>query len=196
MTHMQDIRRPTPRVPDPAPPAAEPVRALELIDMPPAVPEHRSAPVHLTWQADHRRSPQLRTRHYLVMGVLVAIAGVLAWWQSSWLILLVMVAAVAAWEVYERWGGQAEIKISDEGVHVNDTHLPHAELTSFDIYRMPDGHRELSLRTTRRTLPRLRIPLHEQDPEMVAIMLAAHLPRERHALPVIDALLRSPWKKQ
>jgi hypothetical protein len=153
-----------------------------------------TTPAELAWHADHRRGEHLKRRHYWVMGGLIVVGVLLAWWQSSILTFAVMVVCVGAWEVYERWGGQAAVRISEEGVHVNDMHIPHAELTSYDIYRMPDGRLELSLHTVRRTLPRLRIPLHDLNPDIVSLVLAAHVPREKHGLPLVDALLRSPWR--
>jgi hypothetical protein len=151
-----------------------------------------SAPRTIAWEAHHPLSGTARMRHYYLLGALVIVGGAIAFWQSSFLVFVVVLLGAGALEVKERWGKPTSVAIDEQGIAIDGRHHPHADLASFDVHTMPDGTVELSLHTSKWHAPHVRLPLGDQDPAQVRTVLAQYVPEARHPIPLWDYLIRKP----
>lgn len=174
-----DVKMPS--VPEaPTPDTEEEFDAAELLAMPEEV----------AWQSAHPLPQHADFRRFLLMGGLVFAGGLVAWWQSSVLVFLVTVIGVAAWWIQEHHGQPASIRIDRMGMWIDGAHYPHAQLSSFDIHRLPDDTYTLSIKTSRWTTPHLHLPLGEQDPNELHAVLTQYVPEERHSVSLVEWWLR------
>jgi hypothetical protein len=151
-----------------------------------------AAPRTVAWEAHHPLSGTARMRHYYLLGGLVALGVLVAWWQASFLVFVVVLLGAGALEVSERWSKPTAVAIDEHGVAVDGRHHAHADLASFDIHTMPDGTVELSVQTSKWHAPHMRLPLGEQDPTEVRAVMAQYVPEGRHKIPLWDYLIRKP----
>lgn len=149
-----------------------------------------AAPRTLEWEAHHPLSESARRRHYYLLGALVVIGGVIAFWQSSFLAFVAVLLGAVALEVRERFGKPVRVAIDERGVAIDGRHHAHADLASFDVHTMPDGTVELSLHATKWHAPHMRLPLGEQDPAEVRTVMSQYVPEDRHAIPLWDSFIR------
>ena len=147
-------------------------------------------PEEAQWEAVHPLSPAAHSRRYMLMGALAAIGAGVAWWQASVLTMVVVLLGLATWEIKERVIRPVSVHVDEHGLTVDEVHYPAAKLTSFGILSMPDGTNELSVATTLWHARRLRVPLGDQDPDIVRAVLARAIPEEQHEAPLLDWWLR------
>ena len=144
----------------------------------------------VAWQAKHVLSPGAhRKRQMLILG-LAAIGIVIAFWQSSWLTFITIALALGTWEIRDRLIQPTRVSIDAHGLNLDGRRFAHAELSSFDVQRMPDQSFELSVLTKHWHLPRLRIPLGEQDPQEVHALMSQYVVNEPHPIPHLEYWLR------
>jgi hypothetical protein len=198
MTNVLDLKHPQPVPPSDPEPAAAPVPEPVI---PQEIPEQSQGPVPflfsalagmepVAWEARHTLSERGRYRHYVAMAGFVLAGGAIAWWQSSWLTLGVVLAGLVAWELHERFAQPVSVVVSEEGVTVNGYTYPHDELSSFDLQQMADGTVHLSLALRKWHSPHLLIPLGEQDPERVRDMLTPFVGQESHGVAPLERFIR------
>lgn len=149
-----------------------------------------AAPRTIAWEAHHPLTGTARQRHYYLLGGLVFVGALIAFWQSSFLVFAVVLFGAAALEAKERWSKPTNIAIDEHGVAVDGRHHAHADLASFDIHTMPDGTVELSLHTSKWHAPHMRLPLGEQDPVEIRTVMAQYVPEARHTIPPWDYFIR------
>jgi hypothetical protein len=151
-----------------------------------------AAPRTLAWEAHHPLSGNARMRHYYLLMGLVAVGALVAWWQASFLVFMVVLLGAGALAVREHWGKPTSVAIDEHGIAIDGRHHAHADLASFDIHTMPDGTVELSLHTSKWHAPHMRLPLGEQNPDDVRSVLLQYVPEGRHTIPLWDYLIRKP----
>lgn len=144
----------------------------------------------VAWDAHHVLEGASLRKHYLLLGALVVAGGLVAYWQSSVSAFVVAVAGAAALEARNRWSRPVQVAIDQHGVRLDGSEYFHADFASFDIHTMPDGKYELSLQSQKWNSPHLRIPLGEQDPEYVGLVVSRYIPRGRHRIPLLEHLIR------
>lgn len=160
--------------------------ALEESD----IGEFLSIPEEISWEASHPLPEHAASRHLLSMGALALAGALVAWWQSSILVFLAVMIGLIAWWLQERHGQATSVRIDRTGLWLNGTHYPHAQLTSFDIHRLPDDTAVLSIKTNRWMTPHMHLPLGQQDPREVHTMLLQYVPEERHPMSLVEWWLR------
>jgi hypothetical protein len=149
-------------------------------------------PRAVDWKAHHPLAGKALRKHYILLGAIVAVGTLVAWWQASIAVLLVALAGAGALEARERWGRPVHVAIDEHGVSVDGHHMVHADFVSFDIHHMPDDTLEVSLQTSRWHLPHFHLPLGEQNPDEVHAVLMQYIPKGRHPLPLLDYFIRKP----
>ena len=146
----------------------------------------------IAWEADHTLQGGAVRKHYILLGTLAAVGGLVALWQASLTGFLVTLAGIGALEARQRWSKPMRVAVDEHGIGIDGHHYPHADLASFDIHTMPDGEMELSLHSARWHLPHLRLPLGAQNHEEVRVVLSQYIPEGRHPIPLLDYLIRKP----
>lgn len=149
-----------------------------------------SAPRTIAWEAHHPLAGTAQRKHFILLGALVGVGALVAWWQASIMVFLVALVGAGALAARERWSKSTHIVVDEHGVCVNDRRFAHTDFASFDIHRMPDATVELSLHTTRWHLPHFRLPLGSQDPAAVRTVMMQYIPEARHAIPFLDYFIR------
>ncbi len=144
----------------------------------------------VAWDAFQARTDAHRFRHRIIMVALAIVGMLVAWWQSSWLTATVVLVGLGAWELWEWHARPMAVRLDTTGVTVDGRHLPYAQVASFDLHAMPDGGVDLSMKTSSRLMPLLRIPLNDQDPLVIRDLLLRYVPEERHEAPLMDWLIR------
>jgi hypothetical protein len=150
------------------------------------------APRTIAWEADHTLQGTARRKHYMVLGALAAVGGLVALWQASVTAFLVVLAGAGALEARQRWGKPVRVAVDEHGINIDGHHYPHADVASYDVHTMPDGAMELSLHSGRWHMPHLRLPLGEQNHEEVRAVLSQYIPEGRHPIPLLDYYIRKP----
>ena len=171
---------------------ATPVMAADTDEYADALLASTMLPVAVRWEAQHALVGAARQRHLYLLAGLLVLGALVAWWQASVVVFLVVLAGVAALEVREQWGGPVQVAIHEQGIEVDGRTFAHADFTSFDLHRMPDDTVELSLHTNRWHIPHLRLPLGQQDPGEVHAVLTQYLPQGRHSVPRLDFFIHNP----
>lgn len=157
-----------------------------------AMIESAELPKSAVWTAHHALQGEARRRHvYLSIG-LVGVGVGISLLQRSVIPFFVLLAGAVALELREHLGKPSEVEIDQFGVSVNGKRYEHASFASFHIHRMPDDTAEVSLKSGRRMLPDLRLPLGAQDPEELHAVLTQYIPEEEHKIPLVEYLLRKP----
>jgi len=151
-----------------------------------------SLPMAVSWEAHHPLQGFARQKHVIFSGLLVIFGALIGLWQHSIVPFLVLVCGAVTLEVRERWGKPSVVEINERGVKVNGQLYEHAAFASFHIHTMPDNTLELSLKSDRRMLPHLRLPLGEQDPYELHATLLNYIPEGEHKIPLVDYFLRKP----
>jgi hypothetical protein len=141
------------------------------------------------WEAHHPLSPRSRRRQYILEGIAAVLGVAIAWWQSSWLILFMVIFAIAAWELRERFSKPVRVRVDAQGMTIDDYHYPHATLSSFDLHRTAEDRVELSVAIDQWPTSTMRVPLGDQDPDEVHAILSRYIPHALHEVPLVDRLL-------
>ena len=192
MTNVLDLKHPSPR--EPEEPESVQAMAITATESEPGALVPDEGPgwdnENIEWEAHHALPNSARRRNRMAMAGLAALGGVVALWQSSWMVLVAVASGLAAWEAHERTARPFPVRLGPRGLTVGDTHIPHARLGSFDVHRMPDGAHELSLRTDRWFQRYLRVPLGDADPDAVRAFLAANVVEEQHPVPLLEWWMR------
>jgi hypothetical protein len=207
MSNVLDLKNPTENDGDPGTTTdiATPVQALTISEPGPVRTNAMTidelaaltlsatlAPRTVSWEADHTLKGTAVRKHYIVLGALAAVGGLVALWQASLTGFLVVLAGVGALEARQRWGKPVHVAVDEHGIDIDNQHYPHADMASFDIHTMPDGEMELSLHSGRWHSPHLRLPLGGQNHEEVRTVLSQYIPQGRHPIPLLDYLIRKP----
>ena len=172
------------------PSLAEAVHVDEAIPDTFALLERTTGPQEAAWEAEHRLSPTARRKHLMLAAFLGGLGLVVALWQGSIVSLIVVVLALVAWELRERFAKPVRVHINNQGIWVDSIYHPHAELATFDMHFMPDGVHEVSIRSAAWHTPDIRLPVGDQDPEAVHSVLLQYLPEDRHAIPPLEWWMR------
>ena len=150
------------------------------------------APSSLQWTAHHPLTGDARNRHMFVSGAIVAFGALISLWQRSPAAFLVLLVGAGVLELREHMKRPTTVEVDHRGVTVDDQRYEHASFTSFHIHRMPDDTLELSLRSEKRFLPHLRLPLGQQDPHQLHAVLTQYIPEGEHKIPLVDYFIRKP----
>jgi hypothetical protein len=148
-------------------------------------------PEAVSWQASYPPHETRMRKRYIAFGVFALAGGAVAIWQSSILMGVLVIVGIAAWEIHERFAQPVSVVLDAHGLSVNGHQYTHPELVSFDIHTMPDGGADLSVKTERRSIPVLKLPLGDQDQEVVRAVFSRYVPYERHPISRIDYWMRS-----
>ena len=132
-----------------------------------------------------------RKKGLYMIGTLGALAVGTAYFTQSIFLAVIAGLTIFAWEVHHRAHDEHEVHIHKAGVRMNGHDYPFRALHSFAIHEMPDETRHLSLRTTSRFTPHLRVPLGDLDHEEVRTALAYHIDEDEHPVPLSEIFLKS-----
>lgn len=172
---------------------AETVPAPERIeDLAEAALAAAVLPTAAMWTAHHPLEGAARRRHYLFSGALVGFAALISLWQGSPSAFIVVLLGVGALELRQHLSKPVSVVVNEHGLEVDGQRYEHASFASFHIHRMPDDTLELSLKSGRRFLPHLRLPLGEQDPYALHAVLTQYIPEGQHKIPLVDYFVRKP----
>lgn len=147
-------------------------------------------PENISWSFEHKQTERQRMREYMFLAVTALTGGLVSWWQSSWLTLIVVFLGIIAWELHNRLPSGHRIDIDDKGVSVDGYRHRYQHLHSYDIHNMPDGSIHLSIMTSRWHLPQMHLPLGDQDHQQVDALLSRYLLRDEHKIPLLDYLIK------
>ncbi|HMI09081.1 MAG TPA: hypothetical protein VK497_01630 [Candidatus Saccharimonadales bacterium] len=146
-------------------------------------------PVH--WQATEYIHRHKGTLWFVVFGIVVVIAIVLAIFlmQSITFAILVPVMAAALIVYSHRPPRVLDYTLSRQGLHVNDRLYSFAEFKGFGVIR--DGEEySIMLIPTKRFKPGVYVYFPEEAGEAIVDMLAARLPMQELHMDFVDRIIR------
>lgn len=149
-------------------------------------------PTAAQWTAHHPLEGASRRRHYYYSGALVGFAALISVWQGNPAAFIVVLLGAGALELRQHFSKPVSVVVNGKGLEVDGQQYEHASFASFHIHRMPDDTLELSLKSDRRFLPNLRLPLGEQDPYELHAVLTQYIPEGTHKIPLADYYVRKP----
>lgn len=200
------MRQTEPSVEDPAVPSAlptPPVSSTETSDAPinppvkssfsktrsPNAPSP-SAETLLTWTTPEFVAHERTIAWYIILVVIVGLfIGGSIYFKSPMAAILFALIGLLVFLYATRKPMTLNVRITEEGVVVNDSLTPYSQIRSFWVFNEPD-FQELSIQTSRPMMPSVRILLGGTDPDVVRDVLLDHLREVEQEEPLSDALAR------
>ena len=121
----------------------------------------------------------------------VVIAGLLAYGLFSDNFLLGILAILTALMFYlfeKREPQEFGFSITNEGILAQDRLYEFSSLESFWIFYEPQGRKELSLKSTKKVMPYIQVPIGDADPTKIRELLVDFLPEIEQEESVVDSL--------
>jgi uncharacterized membrane protein YobD (UPF0266 family) len=135
----------------------------------------------IEWEAPEFRHYPKNVAWFLIFGIVVAVIIIYQIFQKDWfgaISILIIAFFFAAFALHKP--KIVNIRISTEGLHINDTFIPYNQIKQFWVVNN-DNHRTLNIETTAYLNHLLAIELHEQDADEVQEILQELLPENEES---------------
>lgn len=129
---------------------------------------------------------------YVLGAVLVVVGILIAIYQRNWIAATLFIGmgimtAVHAWNPHPH----IPIEISPVSIKLGDRQYSHTDVHSFWIHHdLPHGSPELSLHLKQWYMPYIKIPLYDQDPSQIRMVLLEYIPEIEHDDPAMHRFLK------
>ena len=146
----------------------------------------------IKWQAYEFEYFEKSQAWFFISGI-VAI-GLLTWalWSKNFLFAILIFVGYFTVVAYAiKKPRLIDFSIEQKGIKIDNTLHHYEKLRSFCIFENPELKiKELSLRSKRKTMPYIKIPLAQQNPEEIKAVLANFIPQKKHKESIIDGISR------
>ena len=167
------------------------VKKQEPQPPPPPDKVEKPAPRKIAWQTLEYLYYEKSADWYWALGIIAIGLVAVAILNHNILFAIFIIIGAFALALYAvRRPRTITIAISGEGVRIDNRLFPYEALQSFWIFYLPGGTKELSLRSQKITMPLIKIPLGDTDPNEVRELLIAYLDEKAQNESLIDALAR------
>ena len=125
-------------------------------------------------------------------GLIALILLVLAIFSKNFLLVILVCLGYFSFVAYAfKKPRKINFAVTPKGVVANQALFNYDNLSSFWIFYNPPQQKELSLRSKKKLMPYIKIPLAGQNPVAIRRALMEYLPEKKHKESTIDELARS-----
>ncbi len=132
----------------------------------------------IEWEAPEFRHYQKNAAWFITFGIIVALILAYEIFQRDWfgaITLLIIAGLFAAFALHKP--KIVTVKISTQGIHIDDTHIPFTHIKQFKVVDT-DDHKTLNIETTAYLNHLLTIELSDQDADEVQEIMSELLPED------------------
>lgn len=180
MPQIIDLRKPIPKKEEPKEPEQESESIKTKTKM--------SIPIKIEWTAPEFVKYKKNKNWFVWLIIIFSIILIIAIFLLKNL-LFSMVLVFAAFIIYiyaKKEPREIKFIVSGKGVQIDNTVYKFDELKSFWIFYNPPEVKEISIRSKKKFVPYIKIPLGDQNPAEIRRLLLKFLPERRHQESVID----------
>jgi len=147
---------------------------------------------HIKWEAPEFEHFS-KDKSWSFASGLIALA-VLIWavWTKNFLLAILICVGYFTFVAYAyKKPRKINFAVTPQGVQIDKTLYDYDNLRSFWIYYQPPQIKELSLRSRKKLMPYIKIPLGRQNPADIRAALIQYIPEKRHKESLVDDLSRA-----
>jgi len=151
----------------------------------------KSVPIKIEWTAPEFTKYKRGKKWFILPGLIALVVIIIAILLKNF--LLVVIAVLAFFTIYiyaTKEPKKIKFSISGKGVQVDKHIYRFEDLESFWIFYEPPKIKELSIRSKKKFIPYIKIPLNKQNPAEIRELLLKFLPEKKHSESIIDEWTR------
>jgi len=148
--------------------------------------------IHLEWITPEFEHQEKNKSWFLISGLIAA--GLFLWaiFTKNFLFALLIVLGYFSLSVHAvKKPKEIKVMITPRGVKIDRVLYEYDSLKSFWIFYDPPRTRELSLKSRKRIMPYIKIPLGEMNPVKVRQTLIKYIPERKQDESLIDNLAKN-----
>ena len=145
----------------------------------------------ISWRAPEYAYYQKSPDWFWAVGIIAVVLVAVAYFTSNLLFGFLIVVGGAAFALFgARKPNIIRASISNEGLHIGNRLFPYETLQSFWIFYRPGGAKELSIESQKLFMTHIKVPLGEQDPNLVREFLLQFLVEKPQKESLVDTVAR------
>lgn len=154
------------------------------------IAESQTAVKTINWTAKEFTEKEKSLNWFLGLSITSFLFLAAALWIKNYtLAIVVLLSFLCLYLSAKKKPKEINFSISGQGVAINKTIYPHHDLKSFWIFYDPPRIKELSLRSKKKLMPYLRLPLAGQNPNEIRAFLIKYLAEAEQEESLIDILI-------
>jgi len=156
------------------------------------MPQDKKTEVEIIeWAAPEFEYYQKSKSWFIVGGSIAALILLWALWSNNILFALVIGLAYFSLAVFAmKKPRQLQLSVDFRGVRIDNLLYSYDDLKSFWIFYNPPFTKELSLRSRKKLMPYVKIPLGDESPVEIRKILLKYLPERKHKESAVDNLAK------
>jgi hypothetical protein len=144
-----------------------------------------------SWQAKQFENVPRSQRWYVLLFLMLVALLAYGLFTDNFLLGIIVILVGLVFYLFEKRESQTfTFAITSEGVQAHNRLYEFSSLEDFWIFYQPGGRKELSLKSSKKIMPYIHIPLGEADPSQVRGILLRFLPEVQHEESIVDSLER------
>lgn len=146
----------------------------------------------IKWQAREFEYYSKDISWFMVSGLITLLLLIVAFFTKNFLLSILVILGYFTIIAYAtKKPRKINFAITPRGVSINKTVYDFENLSSFWISYDPPQTNELSLRSRKKLMPYVKIPLANQNPVAIRAVLIQYIPEKKHKESSIDNLAKS-----
>lgn len=143
----------------------------------------------ISWKTTQFENIMHSTSWYVSFFVLIGSLVAYGLFSENYLLSIIAILIALSFYLFEKRESQEFVfGITNEGVFAQDRIYEFSSLESFWIFYEPNGRKELSLKSTKRVVPYISVPLGSADPVKIREILTSFLPEEEQTESIVDSI--------
>ncbi len=143
------------------------------------------------WEAPEFKESE-KEKSWFVMPLIIAIifAAFAVITENFLFLILIILSFIVFYNYAKKSPRLIRFKINEKGIEVDGIIHEYGDLRSFWIFYDPPLEKILSIRSKKRLLPYIRIPLDKENPAEIRSFLLKFLPEKKHKESIIDIWMK------
>ena len=152
----------------------------------------KKLPTSIKWQAfefDEYRKPK---SWYLVSGLIAFLLFLAALWSNNFLLVILVCLSYFLFVAFAaKKPKKIDFAVTPKGIIADNSLYDFDNLKSFWIFYDPPLTKEISLRSKKKIMPYIKIPLGSQNPTALRAVLIQYIPEKKHSSSFVDDFSKS-----
>lgn len=145
----------------------------------------------IEWAAPEFTKHKKEKNWFALPAFIALIVIIIAIFLKNFLLIVVTILAAFVLFLYAlKEPKKIKFTINGKGIQIDQTLYRYEKLKSFWIFYEPPEVKEISLRSKKKFMPYIKIPLDDQNPVKIRRFLLRFLPERKHAESVLDSWMR------
>ncbi|MEA1926034.1 MAG: hypothetical protein U9M90_02180 [Patescibacteria group bacterium] len=143
----------------------------------------------ILWSARQTDNIERSKTWYICFFILIASLLAYGLFLDNFLLSIIAILTALLFYLFKKREAQEfKFGITSEGVFAHDNIYEFSSLENFWIFYEPQGRKELSLKSTKKLMPYIHIPIGSADPTEIRKKLLQFLPEIEHEESIVDSL--------